>query len=58
MANPCKIKKKKFIQFGIGTDTFPNSTDLVEKWTDRILESVRRIVIETKKIQQILKNND
>lgn len=34
----------------------PTLTDLVENWTDRILEGVRGIIIETMKTQQFFKN--
>lgn len=36
----------------------PSLTDLVENWTDRLLEDVGRIVIETKKTQQFFKKHN
>lgn len=33
-------------------------TDLVENWTDRILEGVGGIIIETKKTQQFFKKHN
>lgn len=37
---------KEFIQFGTGIDTFPSLTNLVENWSNRILEGVGRSVIK------------